>query len=312
MKYLILPAFLFVFGTLSAQMRSQYSQYMLNQGLINPGFTDIETRYGGIVAMRKQWMSTGDTPLTGFAGGHYRFTKNHSVGGTVISDQVGDVNTTDVAASYTYHLWLTQKFAIGLGVKMGYQQIAMKNNFVYFDNELDPVLNRTRKAGFNLGTGLSMQSKNFLFGFSMPFLFNNALANSKMTYNTDYNHIYTSIGYKIRFTDNFILYPSAMVKTGGGAPTSMSFDGHFLINQFIWFGGGYRSDNTVALSAGFFLEKGLRIVYTYETAYFSPHKRMDATHEFSINYARSIYESPFSKRQYRKRNGKMYKKPYRR
>jgi hypothetical protein len=90
----------------------------------------------------------------------------------------------------------------------------------------------------------------------------------------------------------------------------MSFDGHFLIGQFIWFGGGYRSDNTLALSAGVFLEKGLRIVYTYESASFSPHKRMDLSHEISLNYARSLKDNPFSQRIFlRKRSGKHYKHP---
>lgn len=313
MRILITFSLLLLAGSVQAQLRSTYAQYMLNQGVINPGFADIETRYGGLVSVRKQWMSMGDTPLTGFASGHYRFTKNHAVGGTISSDQVNNVNITDIGANYTYHLWITRKFALGLGVKVGYQQISMKNQFVYFDSELDPTLNRTRKAGLNLGTGISMQSKNFLFGFSMPYLFNNAYANAKAQYSTSFNHFYSTLGYKVRlFDDNFVIYPSVLVKGVSGSPISMSIDGHILVSQMFWFGGAYRSDNTVALSAGLFLEKGLRIVYTYETANGTPHTRLDASHEISLNYARSIYESPFSKRQYRKRNGKMYKKPYRR
>ena len=223
MRILITLSLLLVAGAAQSQLRSTYAQYMINQGVINPGFADIETRYGGIVSMRKQWMSMGDTPLTGFASGHYRFTKNHAVGGMIYSDQVSNVNITDIAASYAYQLWITRKFALGLGVKVGYQQISMKNQFVYFDPELDPTLNRTRKAGLNLGTGLSMQSKNFLFGFSMPYLFNNAYANAKQQYSTSFSHFYSTIGYKVRmFDDNFVIYPSVLVKGVSGADTSWS------------------------------------------------------------------------------------------
>lgn len=310
-KSLILALILLVITLpVEAQLRSNYAQYMLNQGIINPGFADIESRYGGIVSVRKQWLTMGDTPLSVFANGHYRFTKNHTIGGNITSDQINNLNTLDISANYVFHAWLTRKLALGMGIKLGYQQVSLKNDFVYFDGgTTDPVLTNLKAGGLNLGAGLSLQSQNFLFGFSVPFLFNNAAANKKFLYSTTDNHFYTTLGYKFRFSDGFILYPSAMVKGVPGAPLSMSFDGHVLVNQMFWFGGGYRSDNTVAISGGVFLEKGLRLVYTYESAYFSPHKRMDSSHEVTLNYARSIYDSPFSKRLYRKRSGKLRKNP---
>lgn len=312
MKLFITAILILLTVTVQAQLRSNFSQYMLNQGVINPGYADIESRYGGVVSVRKQWTTMAETPFTVFANGHYSFTKNHAIGGTLSSDQVAGVNTLDISANYVYHAWLTKKLALGLGVKMGYQQISMKNNYVYFDPGTDPTLTNLKAGGFNMGAGLSLQSRNFLFGFSLPYMFNNAYANKKMTYGTADNHFYSTLGYKIRFSDNFVLYPTILLKGVAGAPLSMSFDGHVLINQFLWIGGGYRSDNTVAGSVGFFLDKGLRVVYTYESAYFSPHKRMNGSHEISLNYARSIKDNPFSQRLYRKRSGKMYKQPHRR
>lgn len=292
------------------QLRSTYSQYMLNQGVINPGFSDIESRYGGVLSVRKQWMTMSGTPLSVFANGHYRYTRNHSVGGNLTSDQVGNVNTLDISANYTYHAWLTRDLALGMGIKLGYQQISVKDEFVYFNNgKTDPALTNLKAGGFNMGLGMSLQSQNLLFGFSVPFLFNNAVANKKALYATTDNHFYTTLGYKFRFNDDFILYPSILLKGAPGSRLSMSFDGHVLINQMFWFGGGYRSDNTVAFSGGIFLEKGLRIVYTYENAYFSPHKRANVSHEVTLNYARSIYDSPFTKRLHFKRNGKLRKNP---
>lgn len=310
MKQLITAFLILLSVAAQAQLRPTFSQYMLNQGVINPGYADIETRYGGVVSARKQWMTMAGTPFTVFANGYYRFTQNHTVGGTISNDNVNQVNVLDISANYVYHAWLSRNLALGMGIKFGYQQVATNGDYVYFDptGVTDPVLDYRKSGGLNLGAGVSLQSKNFMFGFSAPYLFNNTLLHTKAAiYTTDDNHFYTTLGYKIRFSDAFILYPSMMLKAVYGAPYSMSFDGHALINQFFWFGGGYRSDNTVAISAGFFLEKGLRVVYTYETAYFSPHKRMDVSHEISLNYARSIYDSPFARRQYVKKNGKRYK-----
>jgi type IX secretion system PorP/SprF family membrane protein len=294
-----------------SQLRSNFAQYMLNQGVINPGYCDVETRYSGTLSVRKQWVTQTGTPLTVFANGHYQLTRNHAIGGTISNDRIGDINSFEIAANYTFHAWLTKKLALGLGMKVGYQQTSTKNDYVYFDHSeiIDPSLNNLWSAGINMGFGMSLQSKNFLFGISSPYVFNNRYANVPAYYEANDNHIYSTIGYKIRFSDNFILFPSAMLKGAPGAPPSMSFDGHVLVSQMLWLGGGYRSDNTVAVSAGVFLDRGLRIVYTYENSSFGPHTRLESSHEISLNYARTLRESPFNTRQYRKRNGKLFKKP---
>jgi type IX secretion system PorP/SprF family membrane protein len=311
MKNLVI-IFLVGFVTLSVngQNRFNFNQYMLNQNTFNPGYLDAYTRFGGTVIARKQWMTTASSPLSFQGNGYYQFTKNHGVSGLINQDNIENFNTIEVSTGYTYHAWLGKKVALGLGLRIGFEQRGQKNNFVYF-NELEPTLNKTSSAAFQMGTGFSLQSQNFDFGFSLPHIFNNTYPNKSMTYKTDYNTFYGHFGYKLRFNDNFILYPSALIKGVKGSLPSMSFDGHFLVNQMAWFGGGYRSDNTVSLSAGILLDKGLRLIYTYESAIFSPHTRIDVTHEITVNYARSIADNPFAKRRYTKRKGGSFKRKLR-
>lgn len=294
-----------------AQNRPLNNQYMLNQGLINPGYMDVTTRYSATLNFAKQWMTTGSTPLTFSANGHYHFTKNHGVGGLVVNDYVNGINTLNANLNYNFHLWLSKNFALGLGVTMGFESRSMLSNYVYFDLD-EPALAQRATIGFNAGTGLSLQSQNFDFGVSLPYLFNNYLPNNTLLYSTEYAPIYSHIGYKLRFNDNFILYPTAMARIQRGSPISLSFDGSFLISQFVWFGGGYRSDNSVHGSVGVFLEKGLRVVYTYESSVFTGHGTLHNTHEFTINYARTIDDLPFGKRQYTTRKGGKFRKKVRR
>lgn len=162
--------------------------------------------------------------------------------------------------------------------------------------------------GVNLGVGMSIQSQNFDFGVSMPSMFDNALADPSNIYTTSYNYFYSHIGYKIRFNDKVILYPTVMARMVRGSALNMSFDGHFLFNQFIWVGGGYQSDNSVTGSLGLFLEKGFRVVYTYQTSTFSPHKGLEHTHEITLNYAQTIEELPFAKRKFTTRKGGQFRK----
>jgi type IX secretion system PorP/SprF family membrane protein len=283
---------------------------MLNQNTFNPGYLDAFTRYGGSLIGRKQWTTTANSPLSFQGQGFYQFTKNHGVSGLINQDNVENFNTLEISGSYTYHAWIKKKMAIGMGIKAGFEQRSQFNNYVYF-NEMEPTLDNTTRGAFQLGTGISLQSQNFDFGLSLPQIFNNTLPNKSKTYQTIYNTFYGHIGYKLRFNDNFILYPTAFIRGVKGSLPSMSFDGHFLINQSIWLGGGYRSDNSVSLSFGVFFMKGLRVIYNYETAFFSPHKRLDVTHEVSIRYARSIADNPFARRKYTVRKGGQFKRKLR-
>ena len=61
----------------NAQMRSLYNQYMLNQGVFNPGYMDITTRYSANLHFRKQWMTVPETPMTFTANGHYHITQKN-------------------------------------------------------------------------------------------------------------------------------------------------------------------------------------------------------------------------------------------
>lgn len=289
------------------QNRSTINQYMLNQSVFNPGYMDITTRYSATINARKQWLSYTDAPLTLTANGHYSFTRNHGIGMLAGTDKIDNITTTNISASYAYHAWLSRKVALGMGIRLGYEQRTIQNNYVYFA-ETDPTLNQLKTAGFNMGAGLSIQSENLDFGISLPYLFNNRMAGPSTIYGTEAVTFYSNLGYKMRFNDFFILYPTVMVKGVSGAPLSMSFDGHVLYNQLFWFGGGYRSDNTVSVSCGVFLDEGLRIVYSYESAYFSPHKRMDSGHEITLNYARTIKDFPFSKRTYTTRKGGQFRR----
>ncbi len=301
---LVILAFTFVSN---AQLRSIYNQYMLNQGIFNPGYMDISTRYSATVHFKKEWMTVPGTPLTFSANGHYHVTKNHGIGGVAINDYAAGVNSLEIAGLYNYHVWLGEKTALGLGVKFGYQQRSMKTDYIYF-SEKEPTLDNRVTRGVNLGVGLSIQSQNFDFGISMPSIFDNSLANSSTIYTTTNNHFYSHIGYKIRFNDNIILYPTVMARAVKGSAVNLSFDGHFLFGQMIWVGGGYQSDNSVTGSFGIFLEKGLRLVYTYQTSTFTSHRLLEHSHEITINFARTIDELPFAKRKFTTRKGGQFRK----
>jgi type IX secretion system PorP/SprF family membrane protein len=300
MKYLIIFFQLSFSVSSIGQNRFNFNQYMLNQASFNPGYCDISTRFGGSLIAKKQWMTGFGTPFSFQANGFYNLTKNHGFSGFLMQDKIAQFNTFELSTSYTYHAWLTKTTALGIGLKAGFESRFTSNDYVYFE-EFEPSLERTYKGAMQLGTGISIQGENLDLGFSIPHLFNNTLPNAKQTYGSEYITFYSHIGYKLRIQDALVLYPTLLARGVQGSKPGISLDVHALANQTFWFGGGYRSDNTLSLTAGIFLFEGVRVIYNYESSFGSPHKRLDNSHEVTLNFARSIADNPFSKMKYMRR-----------
>ena len=123
------------------------------------------------------------------------------------------------------------------------------------------------------------------------------------------NKFIISTGYKIRWDNGYyVFYPTLSLRNVVGAPLNISADANFLLNQLIWLGAGYRTDNTIVATAGVFLDLGWRFVYTYNNAALTKHSNTGSSHEFSVGYARTIPENPFTYRKFTKTNGDTKKK----
>lgn len=312
MKYVLsLISLLFLLNT-NGQLNTNFNQYMLHQNATNPAFIDINTWYSASVVMRRQWMSMDEGPITYMAHGHYTFDRNNAAALMVTSDKTNDVSRTEFAANYAYRVWFGTRMAMGLGIKAGYQQTSVGGDYVYFSSGPDPTLSKLKYGGLSLGTGISLQSKNFDAGISLPSLFNNAITQPLRDNLPAFNHIYATLGYKFRFDDMVVLYPTLLVKAVEGTAPSFSFDTHLLYNQFLWVGAGYDSDNTLSTSLGVFFDKGFRIVYSFESSWLTRHERLESSHEVSIILARPHILNPFSERTYRSKRGGAKRKPVKR
>ncbi len=309
-KYIILSLFLGSIQIVFGQLYGSSNQYMLNQSQFNAGFLDVKTDYSATVNARNQWTGAKSQAQTYSANGHYSFNRYHGIAMNFMSDKYNVMNQTELSAQYTFHAWIQHRIAVGMGLRMGFMQRTLRNDFIYFDPQ-ESTIYQLNSSGFNMGTGLSIQSDKFEAGIALPYLFNNRL-NNKAVYSTPYNQLMANASYKIRFSDYSILFPSVLIKGVKGAPTSISADVHYLYNQWLWLGTGWKTDNTLHFNAGVFLTKGFRFIYSVETASFGLHEFSGPSHEITLNYARTLNYYPFSKRVYTSRKGgKLRRKPKR-
>jgi type IX secretion system PorP/SprF family membrane protein len=303
MKTIIILVTIFIAGLSFAQMRMNTNLYMVNPALINPGYIDIKNETGIYASYARQYVRQINAPETMYLNAYHNLHRNHGVGVNVISDRYSNFNQLDISGNYMFSAWLGDETVLGLGVRAAYsQQVLNQNDFVYFDG-IEPTLGGTLKtASFGVGTGLSLIARDFDFNLGLPFLFHNYVPDARST-NLVKNHIYSSMGYKFRINDDFILYPTTLLKVVSGAPISVSGDINLLINQMFWLGAGYKTANSASITAGIFLDNGLQVMYNFQTPSFSTLKPAGSSHEVLLGFTRPFQGLGFDKRKYISKSG---------
>ena len=314
---LVLLSFTFSF----TQTRQFYNQYMLNPGFLNPANMDIFTKYGTTVLSHYDYANQ-DNSATNFAiVSHYNYRPHLGFSGFAVNDNLNGYNQLEVAGNVAYKHFMRNYggLSFSYGLRIGFTQNSLNATNLYYRQLDDPTLTQPgiNKMGLNIGFGFAMVTPDFDLNISLPGLLGNRLPGSAIQtpkqsfFDMKSNNLFISTGYKFRWDNGFyVFYPTLAIRSIVGAPLNASADLNFLLNQLVWLGAGYRTDNTIVASAGVFLDLGWRFVYTYNNAALTAHSNMGASHEISIGYARTIPENPFTYRKFTKSNGETKKKKH--
>src|ERR1700733_1991612 len=146
-KFIFISIFVVAACTLgNAQQRPHYTQYILNNYILNPAISGIENYIDLKVSARDQWVGLDGAPKTAYLTIHgpigkkdYRTTAtsfgvpgenprgkaywenytaaepHHGVGLAIINDRTGSYNRFTADASYAYHLGLSLTTNLALG-----------------------------------------------------------------------------------------------------------------------------------------------------------------------------------------------------
>ncbi len=303
-----------------SQSKQFYNQYMLNPGFLNPANMDVFTKYGTTFLSHYDY-SNQDNSAANFAIlSHFNYRPHLGFSGFAVNDNFGGYNQLEIAGNVAYKTF-TRNYggmSFAYGLRLGFTQKTLNATNLYYRQLDDPTLNQPgiNKFGLNVGVGFTMVTPDFDLNISLPGLLGNRLPASAIDtafkhslFDLKSNNLFISTGYKIRWDNGFyVFYPTVSLRNVVGAPLNISADANFLLNQLIWLGAGYRTDNTIVATAGVFLDLGWRFVYTYNNAALTKHSNTGSSHEFSIGYARTIPENPFTYRKFTKTNGDTKKK----
>jgi type IX secretion system PorP/SprF family membrane protein len=257
-------------GVANAQQDPQFTQFMYNKLIYNPGYAGTTGAFCGVAQYRNQWMGFDGSPVSfAFAADTRLSGAPIGLGLSVITDKIGPMNTTYARIAGSYNLTKLAGGTLGIGVDLGILQKSISSDWVVpeplkndpripgsggFDPSTgtvsftNPDLN---KATFDVGAGIfyNIPGK-FYAGGSVTHLPGQQIKDGDLGFKVT-QHYYFMSGYTFQPTKWSKITPNVLFK-GDGASNSLDANLTFLWSDMIWIGGTYRlSENTPCILAGF-------------------------------------------------------------
>lgn len=273
---------------INAQQLPHYSQYMVNDYVMNPAIGGKNNYFLGMSANRYQWGGITDAPRTYILSLHGPLKWDHmGVGGQLFTDIVGPTRRTGFYLSYAYHAPLTEKLKLSFGLNAGILQFMVDAQKITLHDPGDLVLTNALQSVLmpDFGAGVYLHSDKFWVGASCLQIQQNKIKFFDYMSNTTSvlnRHFYFMAGYRQPLGDNFIVEPSVLGKLV--APVPFQFDAglRVIYKEKIWVGGSYRHLDAFAMYMGFLYKENLQLGYAYDFTTTNLGNYSTGTHELII------------------------------
>ncbi len=203
-KFVINCVCFLIVGCVSAQQQPYYTQYILNNFILNPALAGIENYWDCKVSYRNQWVGLNGGPTTLYLTVNAPLGKteydyetpttvpdlqarnlgakqflmeytappaHHGVGLTILNDKTGPLSRIAAYASYAYHLPVGVKTSLSFGLSLGVQEVNVDVTAVDFGqaNPIDPAAlgsGYLNKLEPGVNAGLWLSNKSLFVGLS--------------------------------------------------------------------------------------------------------------------------------------------------
>jgi type IX secretion system PorP/SprF family membrane protein len=305
-----------------AQQKPHYTQYILNQYIINPALTGIENYVDVKVSHRAQWVGLLDAPVTSYISIHGPIGKSddkvtatsfkksginprgksywdeyvtsrphHGIGMQIINDRTGPLNHFSMYGTYAYHVGISTKTNLSAGIGAGMTNVSLNADKLEFDTPVDPavygsgVINNFK---FDANAGIYLYSANYFVGISAMQLVPSKIAYSnnavKKLDGTFEPHFFATAGYRFSLGDDFNITPSVMIKYINPLPTQFEGNVKLQYQDLMWVGGSYRQADGIAGMVGLNISNTMNIGYSYDYTSSKLNNYTRGTHEFVVGF----------------------------
>ncbi|AOC97376.1 MULTISPECIES: type IX secretion system membrane protein PorP/SprF [Flavobacterium] len=272
----------------SAQQDPEYTQYMYNTMAVNPAYAGSTGTIEAALLYRSQWVGMPGAPETQSFSVHSPLRNEKlGVGLSVVNDKIGPSNELYLDGNFSYSIPLGYEQRLAFGVKAGTRMLNIDwSKGRYYDDD-DVLLNQNINNQMKLavGAGVYYYTEKWYVGFSIPsFIQNDYYDDVRESIDYDRMHYYLMGGYVFDLNPNLKFKPAFLVKAVSGAPITADISANFMIQEKFVIGGAYRTDDSIAILAGFQISPSFFLGYSFDYTVSELNKYNDGSHEFILRY----------------------------
>ncbi len=273
-----------------AQQESQYTQYMYNTMMFNPGYAGSRGVGSFFGLYRTQWVGLEGAPKTATLSYHTPIKeKNVGLGFSLFHESIGpqQENTFSVDFSYTLNLG-NSKLAFGLKGSAALFQLDVNKLNLY--DGLDYSFTGDHSVfSPNIGAGLYWYTDKYYLGFSVPNLLETQVfrrndTNREVSVLKNTQHYYLIGGYVFDLSESIKFKPAALSKISYGAPLQLDLSANFMFNEKFVLGAAWRWSAAVSAMAGFQINDRWFIGYGYDFETTELSRYNSGSHEIFLRY----------------------------
>lgn len=304
-----------------AQQRPQYTQYILNNYIINPALSGIENYADVKISSRDQWVGLNGAPRTVYITVHApigkkdyktsvtsfqlpgenprgsRYWENytasephHGIGFSIVNDKTGLYNRFSANVSYAYHIGLSPRTNMSVGFAGGIMKISRDAATSTFgDNDpVDPAQGTVAdiyKIRPDLSAGIWMYSADYFLGLSAQ-----QIIPQKVSFVDDtlgfklVPHLFATGGLRFLLNDDINAIPSLMIKYVSPLDPQVDANVKFQYRDLVWIGGSYRFKYGYAGMLGLNVGNTFNVGYAYDYTTTKLQTASRGTHEIIIGF----------------------------
>lgn len=299
----IIMLMLFFIKYSHAQQKPYYTQYILNNYILNPALTGIENYTDVKLSYRNQWTGINGAPVTVYFTAHspigkkdYRTTAtsfevpgenprgksywenytapepHHGVGVIIMNDKTGYLSRFSAYATYAYHKGLSPKTTLSAGFLGGFSKLSLDRSKIEFASldPNDPAIGYSngelKKLKPEVGAGLWLYSADYFAGISVLNIIPGRIKfATDNTFATFYEpQFMVSGGYRFFISDDVTALPSLMLQFIQPLPVQIHTNIKFQYQDKFWMGAGYRISDQLG---GFSVMAGINVSNTFNIGY---------------------------------------------
>ncbi|MBS1743537.1 MAG: type IX secretion system membrane protein PorP/SprF [Bacteroidetes bacterium] len=268
----------------NGQAKPSYTQYILNNYILNPAVAGIENYTDVKLSYRNQWTGIEGAPVTAYFSIHAPIGKSdlrtsatsmpvrgvnprgkdywdqysapaphHGIGAVVLNDRAGYLDRWSIYATYAYHKPLSNRTTLSAGINLGISSVSLDRSKIDFasTDPNDPAIgyanNELKKIKPEIAAGLWLYSDKYFAGLSV---LNIIPAKQSFVKNNRYGETFTpnyflTTGYRILVGNDWNLIPSVMFQYWQPQLSGLHVNAKLMYTDLLWIGGSYRYSNLV-------------------------------------------------------------------